>query len=113
MESAALNFFGKRNLIPIFFDLDAADCLARDIVEKRGDLKKELSELELIFKGKEPVIWKETEKDIEIVKNGVRYFMVRVLLAYQGSLELMVLDELGTNEAFLFIWKSLEDYLLA
>lgn len=32
------NFLGKKNLCPIFFDLSAADCLARDIIERRGEL---------------------------------------------------------------------------
>ncbi|KAL0890905.1 hypothetical protein Bca101_014888 [Brassica carinata] len=34
-----LRFFsGKKNLVPVFFDLSREDCLVRDIVEKRGDL---------------------------------------------------------------------------
>ncbi|KAF8380201.1 hypothetical protein HHK36_027683 [Tetracentron sinense] len=31
-------FSGKKNLVPIFFDLGPSDCVARDIVEKRGEL---------------------------------------------------------------------------
>lgn len=31
-------FLGKKSLCPIFFDLGAADCLARDIIERRGEL---------------------------------------------------------------------------
>ncbi|KAJ4899661.1 Disease resistance protein (TIR-NBS class) [Raphanus sativus] len=34
-----LRFFaGKKNLVPVFFDLSREECLARDIVEKRGEL---------------------------------------------------------------------------
>ncbi|CAD6244573.1 unnamed protein product [Miscanthus lutarioriparius] len=48
------NFFGKKNLIPIFFDLDAADCLARDIIEKRGELwEKHGGELWMLYGGME------------------------------------------------------------
>ncbi|KAJ3679942.1 hypothetical protein LUZ60_016220 [Juncus effusus] len=32
------NFFQKRNLVPIYFDLNKSDCLARDIVERRGEM---------------------------------------------------------------------------
>ncbi|XP_054823712.1 uncharacterized protein LOC129321821 [Prosopis cineraria] len=33
-----LQFFsGKKNLVPIYFDLSPADCLVRDIIEKRGE----------------------------------------------------------------------------
>ncbi|KAK3154113.1 hypothetical protein QOZ80_2BG0186290 [Eleusine coracana subsp. coracana] len=48
------NFFGKKNLIPIFFDLGAADCLARDIIEKRGELwEKHGGELWMLYGGME------------------------------------------------------------
>lgn len=33
-----VNFLKRKNLIPIFFDLAASDCIARDIVERRGEL---------------------------------------------------------------------------
>ncbi|XP_062223311.1 uncharacterized protein LOC133922134 [Phragmites australis] len=46
------NFFGKKNLIPVFFDLGAADCLARDIIEKRGELwEKHGGELWMLYGG--------------------------------------------------------------
>lgn len=32
------SFLERKNLVPVFFDLGAGDCLARDIVEKRGDV---------------------------------------------------------------------------
>jgi hypothetical protein len=48
------NFIGKKNLIPIFFDLGAADCLARDIIEKRGELwEKHGGELWMLYGGME------------------------------------------------------------
>ncbi|KAM0866051.1 hypothetical protein ACQ4PT_042872 [Festuca glaucescens] len=54
------NFFGKKNLIPIFFDLGAADCLARDITEKRGELwEKHGGELWMLYGGIENE-WRES-----------------------------------------------------
>lgn len=54
------NFFGKKNLIPIFFDLCAADCLARDIIEKRGELwEKHGGELWMLYGGMENE-WRES-----------------------------------------------------
>lgn len=54
------NFFGKKNLIPIFFDLSAADCLARDIIEKRGELwEKHGGELWMLYGGMENE-WRES-----------------------------------------------------
>lgn len=31
-------FYGKKNLVLVYFDLGPDDCLVRDIIEKRGDL---------------------------------------------------------------------------
>ncbi|KAL5226302.1 hypothetical protein ABZP36_014567 [Zizania latifolia] len=54
------NFFGKKNLIPIFFDLGAADCLARDIIEKRGELwERHGGELWMLYGGMEQE-WRES-----------------------------------------------------
>ncbi|XP_020698847.1 uncharacterized protein LOC110111358 [Dendrobium catenatum] len=47
-------FLGKKNLCPIFFDLSACDCLARDIVERRGELwEKYGGELWMLYGGLE------------------------------------------------------------
>ncbi|XP_077210107.1 uncharacterized protein LOC143845608 [Tasmannia lanceolata] len=32
------SFLGRKNLVPIFFGLESSDCLARDIVERRGKI---------------------------------------------------------------------------
>lgn len=54
------NFFGKKNLIPIFFDLGPADCLARDIIEKRGEMwEKHGGELWMLYGGIENE-WRES-----------------------------------------------------
>ncbi|KAG6636761.1 uncharacterized protein LOC122281877 [Carya illinoinensis] len=55
-----LRFFsGKKNLVPIFFDLSPGDCLVRDIIEKRGELwEKYGGELWLLYGGLEKE-WKE------------------------------------------------------
>ncbi|XP_019053074.1 PREDICTED: uncharacterized protein LOC104596018 [Nelumbo nucifera] len=53
------HFLGKKNLVPIFFDLGPSDCLARDIIEKRGDLwEKHGGELWVLYGGLESE-WKE------------------------------------------------------
>ncbi|KAE9597770.1 hypothetical protein Lal_00041444 [Lupinus albus] len=56
-----LQFFsGKKNLVPIYFDLTPADCLARDIIEKRGELwEKHGGELWSLYGGLEQE-WKDT-----------------------------------------------------
>jgi hypothetical protein len=55
-----LRFFsGKKNLVPIFFDLSPDDCLVRDIIEKRGELWEKLGgELWVLYGGLEKE-WKE------------------------------------------------------
>ncbi|KAL2348028.1 hypothetical protein Fmac_002028 [Flemingia macrophylla] len=55
-----LQYFGsKKNLVPIYFDLSPADCLVRDIIEKRGELwEKHGGELWLSYEGLEQE-WKD------------------------------------------------------
>ncbi|KAJ1416122.1 Toll/interleukin-1 receptor-like proteiny [Sesbania bispinosa] len=55
-----LQFFSsKKNLVPIYFDLSPADCLVRDIIEKRGELwEKHGGELWLLYEGLEQE-WKD------------------------------------------------------
>lgn len=55
-----LRFFsGKKNLVPLFFDLGPDDCLVRDIVEKRGEMwEKHGGELWILYGGLENE-WKE------------------------------------------------------
>ncbi|XVE68805.1 hypothetical protein DITRI_Ditri09bG0099800 [Diplodiscus trichospermus] len=55
-----LRFFSsKKNLVPIYFDLNPGDCLVRDIVEKRGEMWEKLGgELWVLYGGLEKE-WKE------------------------------------------------------
>ncbi|XP_076941239.1 uncharacterized protein LOC143610727 [Bidens hawaiensis] len=55
-----LRFFaGKKNLVPIYFDLGPDDCLVRDIVERRGETwEQHGGELWLVYGGLENE-WKE------------------------------------------------------
>ncbi|XP_073220609.1 uncharacterized protein [Cicer arietinum] len=55
-----LQFFSsKKNLVPIYFDLSPADCLVRDIIEKRGEMwEKNGGELWLWYEGLEQE-WKD------------------------------------------------------
>lgn len=55
-----LRFFsGKKNLVPVFYDLSPDDCLVRDIIEKRGELWEKLGgELWVLYGGLEKE-WKE------------------------------------------------------
>ncbi|WOL00058.1 hypothetical protein Cni_G08771 [Canna indica] len=47
-------FLSHKKLIPIYFDLGAGDCLARDIIEKRGELwEKHGGELWMLYGGLE------------------------------------------------------------
>lgn len=53
------NFLDRKNLVPIYFDLSAANCLARDIIEKRGELwEKHGGELWMLYGGLERE-WRE------------------------------------------------------
>ncbi|XP_073133033.1 uncharacterized protein [Henckelia pumila] len=53
-------FSGKKNLVPVYFDLGPDDCLVRDIIEKRGDLwEKYGGELWLLYGGLEEE-WKDS-----------------------------------------------------
>ncbi|XP_072986804.1 uncharacterized protein [Typha latifolia] len=53
------DFLGKKNLIPIYFDLSASDCLARDVIERRGELwEKHGGELWMLYGGLERE-WRE------------------------------------------------------
>lgn len=52
-------FSSKKNLVPIFFDLNPGDCLVRDVVERRGELwEKHGGELWVLYGGLEKE-WKE------------------------------------------------------
>ncbi|XP_008801321.2 uncharacterized protein LOC103715472 [Phoenix dactylifera] len=53
------NFLDRKNLVPVYFDLSAADCLARDMIEKRGELwEKHGGELWMLYGGLERE-WRE------------------------------------------------------
>ncbi|KAG5560695.1 hypothetical protein RHGRI_003881 [Rhododendron griersonianum] len=55
-----LFFSGKKNLVPVYFDLGPDDCLVRDMVERRGELwEKHGGELWLLYGGLEKE-WKGT-----------------------------------------------------
>ncbi|KAF8413196.1 hypothetical protein HHK36_001172 [Tetracentron sinense] len=61
-------FSGKKNLVPIFFDLGPGDCLARDIIEKRGELwEKHGGELWMLYGGLEKE-WKEAVDGLSCVE---------------------------------------------
>ncbi|GLJ41603.1 hypothetical protein SUGI_0861080 [Cryptomeria japonica] len=52
-------FLGRKNLVPLFFDLGPGDCLARDIIEKRGELwEKQGGDLWMLYDGDKNE-WKE------------------------------------------------------
>ncbi|XP_020096122.1 uncharacterized protein LOC109715499 [Ananas comosus] len=52
-------FSGKKNLAPIYFELGACDCLARDIIERRGEIwEKHGGELWMMYNGLERE-WRE------------------------------------------------------
>ncbi|GFP88901.1 hypothetical protein PHJA_001033800 [Phtheirospermum japonicum] len=55
-----LRFFaGKKNLVPIYFDVGPDDCLVRDVIERRGEVwEKHGGELWLLYGGLEGE-WKE------------------------------------------------------
>ncbi|XXG40624.1 hypothetical protein AAC387_Pa01g1300 [Persea americana] len=62
-------FLGKKNLVPIFFDLGPGDCLARDIIEKRGELwERHGGELWMLYGGLEKE-WKEAVNGLSRVED--------------------------------------------
>ncbi|KAK1266180.1 hypothetical protein QJS04_geneDACA000373 [Acorus gramineus] len=61
------NFLDKKNLVPIFFDLASGDCLARDIIERRGELwEKHGGELWIPYGGLEKE-WKHAVEGLSRV----------------------------------------------
>ncbi|ERM94962.1 hypothetical protein AMTRI_Chr07g80550 [Amborella trichopoda] len=61
------HFMSRKNLVPIFFDLGPGDCLARDIIEKRGELwEKQGGELWMLYDGLEKE-WKEAVEGLSRV----------------------------------------------
>lgn len=53
------SFLGRKNLVPVFFDLSSNDCIPRDIVEKRGELwERHGGELWMLYGGLEKE-WKD------------------------------------------------------
>uniref|UniRef100_A0A1D1ZBV1 DNA repair protein RadA n=1 Tax=Anthurium amnicola TaxID=1678845 RepID=A0A1D1ZBV1_9ARAE len=63
------NFLGRKNLVPVFFDLGASDCLARDIVERRGDIwERHGGELWMLYGGVEKE-WKDAVHGLARVEN--------------------------------------------
>ncbi|KAL5981430.1 hypothetical protein ACLOJK_015491 [Asimina triloba] len=61
-------FLGKKNLVPIFFDLAPGDCLVRDIIERRGELwEKHGGELWMLYGGLEKE-WKEAVNGLSRVE---------------------------------------------
>eukprot|EP01018_Ginkgo_biloba_P034257 Gb_12687 [translate_table: standard] len=60
-------FLGRKNLVPLFFDLSPGDCLARDIIEKRGELwEKQGGDLWMLYDGEEKE-WKEAVEGLSRV----------------------------------------------
>ncbi|KAF6157701.1 hypothetical protein GIB67_037274 [Kingdonia uniflora] len=73
-----INFLGKKNLIPIFFDLSPGDCLSRDIIERRGELwEKNGGELWMSYGG--------LEKEWKDAVNGLSRVDEMKLEAYDGN----------------------------
>ncbi|XP_058073614.1 uncharacterized protein LOC131222522 [Magnolia sinica] len=71
-------FLGRKNLVPIFFGLGPADRMARDIIERRGELwEKHGGELWLSYSGSEKE-WKEAV-------NGLSCVDERKLVAHAGN----------------------------
>ncbi|ONK56883.1 uncharacterized protein A4U43_C10F14140 [Asparagus officinalis] len=72
------HFLGKKNLCPIFFDLGVGDCLARDIIEKRGELwEKHGGELWVHYDG--------LEKEWRAAVDGLSRLLDWQLEAYDGN----------------------------
>ncbi|KAF9615304.1 hypothetical protein IFM89_022720 [Coptis chinensis] len=64
------NFLGKKNLVPIFFDMGPGDCLARDIIEMRGELwEKNGGELWMLYGGLEKE-WREAVEGLSRLDEG-------------------------------------------
>eukprot|EP01018_Ginkgo_biloba_P002481 Gb_04059 [translate_table: standard] len=60
-------FLGRKNLVPLFFDLGPRDCLIRDIIEKRGELwEKQGGDLWMLYDGEEKE-WKEAVEGLSRV----------------------------------------------
>ncbi|XP_020578496.1 uncharacterized protein LOC110023421 [Phalaenopsis equestris] len=78
-------FLDKKSLCPIFFDLSSCDCLARDIVEKRGELwEKYGGELWMLYGGLE-------KEWIEAV-DGLSRTLEWQLEAYDGNWRACILQ---------------------
>ncbi|KAJ0967254.1 hypothetical protein J5N97_024171 [Dioscorea zingiberensis] len=61
------NFLGRRNLIPIFFELRFCDCLARDVIERRGEMwERHGGELWMLYGGGEEE-WREAVDGLSLV----------------------------------------------
>ncbi|XP_039141476.1 uncharacterized protein LOC120278793 isoform X2 [Dioscorea cayenensis subsp. rotundata] len=64
------NFLGRKILVAIFFDLRFSDCLARDVIEKRGELwEKDGGELWLLYGGEEEE-WSEAVDGLSRVSDS-------------------------------------------
>eukprot|EP01018_Ginkgo_biloba_P025356 Gb_07382 [translate_table: standard] len=71
-------FLQRKNLIPIFFDVAQSDCLARDIIEKKGELwEKHGGELWRLCEGQEKE-WREAVEGLGRVQEWK-------LEAYKGN----------------------------
>ncbi|KAM0949615.1 putative AAA+ ATPase domain, P-loop containing nucleoside triphosphate hydrolase, TIR [Dioscorea sansibarensis] len=61
------NFLGRKILVAIFFDLHFSVCLARDVIEKRGELwERDGGELWLLYGGEEEE-WREAVGGLSLV----------------------------------------------
>lgn len=60
-------FLDRKNLVPLFFDLGPGDCLARDIIERRGELwEKQGGDLWMLYGGDEKD-WKDAVEGLSRV----------------------------------------------
>lgn len=60
-------FLDRKNLVPLFFDLGPGDCLARDIIERRGELwEKQGGDLWMLYGGDEKE-WKDAVEGLSRV----------------------------------------------
>ena len=63
------HFLAHRNLVPVFFDVAASDCLVRDIIEKQGEVwEVEGGELWKEYSGDE-AIWREAVNGMVMVED--------------------------------------------